>query len=125
MALEFTCPSCASTLSVDESSVGRLIRCGGCQALLRAPHAGETATQVPESRPAPLPESFDAPPLPVPDDERALPIPDEYESPRQRRRRAASPPPARGPVLWVLIILGILFVGTVSCCGRIHALLHV
>jgi hypothetical protein len=121
MALEFTCPSCASTLSVDETSAGRLIRCGGCQRLLRVPHAGETATQVPESRPAPPPESFDAPPLPVPDDERALPVPDEYEAPRRRRRPL--PPPGRGPVFWVLLIFGILFFGTCTCCGGIYALL--
>ena len=37
MAIEFVCPTCTGTLQVADEAAGRVIRCGGCQTMLRVP----------------------------------------------------------------------------------------
>lgn len=108
MAFEFNCPACLGTLRVEDSAGGRLIRCGGCQTLLRVPDSGADSASLPESsRPGPEPDSHGAPRY---DD-------DDSPRPRTRRRRRPPPPPGRGVLFWLVVVFGIMTIGTCSCCG--------
>jgi predicted Zn finger-like uncharacterized protein len=111
MAFEFTCPACYAALRVEDSSAGRLIRCGGCLTMLRVPYSGQDA---PSNAAAGPPTAAQPEPSPVPD----------YEPPRPRqRRRAPSVRSGRGPLFWVLLVFVVLIVGGCSCCGGIYLLL--
>jgi hypothetical protein len=124
MAIEFSCPACRGTLRVEDSSAGRLIRCGGCMTTLRVPEAAAESAAPPEAQIPPRPEPE---PYPPPDDSlfprRA--DDDDYDRPRPRRRRRRRPPPpsGRGAVFWILTIFGLIAVGSCACCGGVFLLL--
>jgi hypothetical protein len=137
MAIEFVCPTCNGTLQVGDDAAGRVIRCGGCQSMLRVPvpDAGSAA-------PAPPASPFEAEPPPPrrPRADRAEPPPepepdrprrrrrerDDDDEDRPRRRRDPSdepPPPGRGAFFWLVVLGGVLFVGLLGCCGGLWLLL--
>ena len=105
MGIEFVCPACHDTLRVATDAAGRVVRCGTCLATLRVP-----------APPADLPPRDDPPPPPRRRD-------DEYDRPR-RRRRPPPRPTGRGPLFWVLVILGLVGLLTVAACGGMFALLQ-
>jgi len=110
-------------LRVEVIAAGGLIRCGGCMTLLRVPGADATPDAGPPSpsaRPGPddpLLERAEA--LSIPDDE----VPESPRPRRPRRRRRPPRPSGRGPVFWIVMVFGVLMVGTCSCCGGIYLLL--
>ncbi len=52
MPLQVVCPGCGSRLPVDDSMIGKKIRCGGCNALIDIPKREVKANPVSESVPA-------------------------------------------------------------------------
>lgn len=121
MAFEFTCPSCHGMLQVDETAAGGLVRCGGCLTLLRVPGP---ATSSSAAAAPPATELSADPGDPLLERAEALPVPNEKESPHPRRRRRPPPSsPGRGPAFWVVMVFGVLTLGTCSCCGGIYLLM--
>jgi hypothetical protein len=118
MAFEFACPSCHGMLRVEEIAAGGLIRCGGCLTLLRVPGPATSSSTDPALPPSELPSD---PADPLLERAEALPLPDE-ELPRPRRR-PPPPPPGRGPLFWIVMVFGVLAIGTCSCCGGIYLLM--
>ncbi len=82
MAIEFACPTCGSTLRVDDDAAGRDIRCGKCLVVLRVPD------DQPDAAPADPPLAHAAPAEPP--RERT-----KYD-PERRPARRRPPPPPRG-----------------------------
>src|SRR5262245_26877288 len=86
MAIELTCPGCASKLRVDDALAGKQVRCGRCT----------TVVTVPDLFTEPLPPSPPPPPAPelAPDEplfERGDPYPED--EPRPSRAEPRRPPP--------------------------------
>src|SRR5262245_58514468 len=83
--------------------------------VLRVPGSAiSTASDDPPSRLAPRPEDdFDS----------RAEMGDGTESPRPRRRRMPPPRTGRGPLFWIVMIFGVLVVGSCSCCLGVYALL--
>ncbi|VTU02286.1 unnamed protein product [Gemmataceae bacterium] len=122
MAVEFNCPSCGGTLRTGDGPAGRLVRCGGCLAVLRVPDAPpldalDDATD-PQGRTELLPVAHPA--------EVASPEPAEQRPPRPSRPDRSQigdrgddnePPPARTRSFWVSVTLVAMFVGGCGCCG--------
>lgn len=119
MAVEFTCPACEGTLRVGDGPAGRLVRCGGCMALLRVPKAppfnpAETADDLPPDVPTELvPVAYpvgthDPKPEPV------------TVHPRDSGRGEEDDEPlaaVRGKRFWVSVSLLAFTVGSCVCCG--------
>lgn len=95
MAVEFTCPACEGTLRAADGPAGRLVRCGGCMAVLRVPAAPPAP---PGPAPAPPPVPAYRPDPPDGDDETTA---------------AAS----RGVRFWLTVTLVAVGVGMLGCCG--------
>src|SRR5689334_20478893 len=85
MAIELTCPVCASKLRVDDSAAGKQVRCGRCMTVVQVPGL------FTEPPPADLPPP---PPPPAPDEpplfERGDPYPED--EPRPSRAEPRRPP---------------------------------
>lgn len=111
MAFKFNCPECGTSTIGTDASVGRDMQCASCHATFPVPEP-------------PLFEQGD----PYPDSdrrpERESRAGDRDDDPRPRRRFRRPPPPRGfGPLFWVALILGVLFLGTCACCGGGFALL--
>ncbi|VTS02306.1 unnamed protein product [Gemmata massiliana] len=127
MAFQFNCPTCETAMIGTADRVGRDVRCPNCQAIFPSPEPPllETGEPLPIDDRHPEPEPPREPRRREPrddydrdyDDRR--PYDREYdEEPRpRRRRRPPPPPPGRGPLFWIVIIFGVLFLGTCACCG--------
>ena len=145
MAIEFACPACGGTLRVGDDTAGQVVRCGGCMTMLRVPDAA--AESAPSARESPYevvpPPGAPIDVTPLPDDEPppavarpvARPRRDrdrdrdrDYSDERPRhdrpaRRRPPPPPKGRGVFFWLVLVGGILLLGTVGCCGGIFLIL--
>ena len=117
MAFEVTCPACHGVLRVEETAAGGLVRCGSCLTVIRVPEAGGAT-----SEPTPPPPVAQRPPEEPSERLEAVPIGEETPRPRRRRRRPP-PEPGHGALFWIVIVFGVLIVGSCACCGGIYLLL--
>src|SRR5947209_20377333 len=79
MAIEFDCPTCGSTLRVEDHAAGQMIRCGGCMATLRVPEPPRPHDHLPVAAPVAPPADHEP----------------TADRPRRRRRRPAAEPAGR------------------------------
>jgi predicted Zn finger-like uncharacterized protein len=122
MAIEFVCPACKSGLRVGEDTAGKVVRCGSCMTTVRVPAAaalpapgrpGEADEPLPSSRPDRRPVELVAPPGTA----------DRPAGRPTRRRRPPPPRKGRGPLFWILVVLGIVAVlGAATCAGVVSML---
>lgn len=122
MAVEFNCPACDGTLRTGDGPAGRLVRCGGCLALLRVPDAPPLSSQDDatdaQGRSEFLPVAHPAQSAPHVPTERRPPRPSRSDRPPPDDRfESDEPPPNRARSFWVSVTLVAMFVGGCGCCG--------
>ncbi len=144
MAIEFVCPTCNSLLQVGDEAAGRVIRCGGCQTMLRVPETGPAPAGASAPPPAPTSPFETGSPSPSPRSRQSNspngnePVPVEprrrrrepgepYDDRPRRRRSRREPPPessgGRGVFFWLAVLGALMFFAVVGCCGGIYLLL--
>jgi hypothetical protein len=117
MPITFTCPSCAKTLRVSETTAGRKGRCPNCADIFTIPHASTVAEEPPaRERPERMPAAARRTPAPpARDEEDDLPPEhelredeDDFEDrPRRKTKRRRSKRGGSG-LLVVGLIVGLL-----------------
>lgn len=135
MAVEFTCPACEGVLRASDGPAGRLIRCGGCLALLRVPNinpigpAAANDEPIDSTPPELLPVAYPlghsapqsvSPPASVPQFVPPL-RPAQSSSPLLDSETEESPP-ARSATFWLAISLIGITLGLCVCCGLVATL---
>src|SRR5262245_26422243 len=96
MAIPATCPQCGKLLKLSDNTLGKTVRCPGCQTTFKAPSAAVVAAPpatAPDDVPDVLPvtaadEAAEEPPV-------VTAVPDDRDADRPRPR--ARPPEGRGP----------------------------
>ena len=113
MAIEFLCPACRETLRVADDAAGRMVRCGGCMTVIRAPEP-PADTPAPRRRPAAEPVEPGEP----------TPPPRPRRDPDRVRRPRRMPPPRHTVLFWLVIAFGVVGLGVVTCCGGLFLVLQ-
>jgi len=139
MSIEFGCPVCGGTLRVEGDAVGQVVRCGGCLAMLRVPDDASGSPVFPHSSTSPFPGSPDSPAPDIlpqtsypgrksgPTEEPSQASDHTEEQTRRMRRkkvrRETAPPPGRGPLFWMVIVGGVIGLGSCVMCAGLMPLL--